>query len=170
VLQQVSNHKPKQKSDFIAALKAIDEEEARAARLFASGKITDHIWDSLWREWQNRRQALRASLDALKHKSEYHISHLDDALNIISQIGVLYKSMELRDQKRLLREVVNKIVVNKQGNVLRMELLPPFGYLRLLSERVGGNGYTPENTKTSTIAGSCSSEVSFKWAAQDSNL
>jgi hypothetical protein len=55
--------------------------------------------------------------------------------------------MELPDQKRLLREVVNKIVLNKQGNVLRMELLSPFAYLRLLSERVGGNAYTPENTK-----------------------
>ena len=64
--------------------------------------------------------------------------------------------MELRDQKRLLREVVDKVVVDEQGNSMRLEFLPSFGYLRLVSERIGREGSTPENTKASN-AGSCSS-------------
>src|SRR5690606_24799063 len=93
VANQVSNNNPKQKSDFEAALKAIDEEEARAARLFASGKITESVWDNLWAEWQDRRNVVRSSLAALEANSEYHINNLEDALNIFSKIGVLYEKL-----------------------------------------------------------------------------
>src|SRR5690606_14563986 len=122
VRQKIGSKHPDEKSEIEANLMSIDEEEKRAARLYAAGKITDHVWDSLWRDWQDRRHMLETSLEALQHKSEYHISHLDDALHIISQIGVLYESMELRDKKRLLCEVVDKVVVDEQGNILRLEL------------------------------------------------
>ena len=140
-----------------ASLLSIDEEEKLATRLYTTGKITDHVWDSLWRDWHDRRHKLQANIDALQYKSEYHISHLD-ALHIISKISVLYGSMELRNQKRLLREVVDKVLVDEQGNILRLEFLPPFGYLRLVSERISGNCSIPENIKASN-AGSCLSEV-----------
>jgi len=39
--------------------------------------------------------------------------------------------------------------VVEQGNILRMELLPSFGYLRLVSERIGAIDDTPESTKAS---------------------
>lgn len=158
VRQRIGSKHPSEKAEIEANLRSIDEEEKRTARLYAIGKITDYVWDSLWREWQDRRYALRASLEALAYKSEYHISHLDDALNIISQIGVLYERLELRDQKRLLHEVVDKVVVNKQGNILRLELLPPFAYLSNVSEQIGDGDYIPKNTKASN-AGSCSTQV-----------
>jgi hypothetical protein len=30
------------------------------ARLFAGGKITEAVWDSLWHEWQDRRNKIRS--------------------------------------------------------------------------------------------------------------
>ncbi len=67
--------------------------------------------------------------------SEYHIDNLDAALHIISKIGVLYHQLERPQQKKLLREVIDRIVVDAEGNVLRIDLLPPFAYLHDLSCR-----------------------------------
>lgn len=160
-VQEKLGHKHTKKHEEIeTTLKLIDEEEKRAARLYAAGKITDHVWDMLWQEWQDRRLTLRSTLESAKQKSEFHIAHLDDALTIISQIGVLYESMELEDQRRLLREVVDKVVVDESGKIIRIELLPPFAYLDTVSRQIGEVGSNiPEKTKTSNKTGPCSSQV-----------
>jgi hypothetical protein len=45
----------------------------------------------------------------------------------------------------LLREIVERIVVNTEGEIERVDLLPPFAYLREVSEKVGGSEGTSEN-------------------------
>ena len=55
VAKKLGQLRPSEHEQLEAALKAVDEEEARTARLYASGKITDHIWNNLWEEWQDRR-------------------------------------------------------------------------------------------------------------------
>ena len=89
------------------ALKAVDDEEARVVRLFASGKITESVWDALWLEWQDRRRTLRESLAAMQQESRYHIKHLDDALDIISKVSMIFCRMDLENQKKLLKEMVH---------------------------------------------------------------
>lgn len=140
-------------------LNSIDEEEKRTARLYATGKITDSIWDTLWKEWQDRRQLAKANLNGLEYTSEHHISNLNDALNIISRIGVLYGNLKERDQKRLLHEIVHRVVINNDGNIIRMELLSPFAYLHCIRRQLESQReITPETTKASQ-SGSCSSKV-----------
>jgi hypothetical protein len=116
------------------ALKAIDEEEARTARLYAAGKITDSIWDSLWKEWQDRRSRIRSALDSLGEKQQTHISNLDAALEILAYVGIVYNDLEREDQKELLRQMVDKVVINAIGKI-RLDLRSPFGYLRDISNR-----------------------------------
>ncbi len=141
------------------------DEEARAAHLFAAArKITEAVWDNLWAEWQDRRRSLRHTLEASDQHTEYHIAHLDDALNIISKIGVLFKRLDASSQKKLLREIVERVVLDPCGKVIRMELLPPFSYPHQLSDRIGGgqsSGSEPGKTKTSISAGSCSNILSL---------
>ncbi|MCL4249330.1 MAG: hypothetical protein KJ065_14375 [Anaerolineae bacterium] len=72
-----------------AALKSIDEEEARTARLFAAGKITEAIWDNLWAEWQDRRRLVRSSIESMDFQQDYHINNLDAALKIIAEVALL---------------------------------------------------------------------------------
>ncbi|MCA9891912.1 MAG: hypothetical protein KC615_02950 [Anaerolineae bacterium] len=60
-------------------MQAVDDEEARAVRLFASGKITESVWDAFWLEWQDRRRTLRTNLAAMQQESRCHIKYLDDA-------------------------------------------------------------------------------------------
>ncbi len=147
IAQKFGHLKPDEKFQFEAALKAIDEEEARMARLFASGKITDAVWDNLWAEWQDRRSKLRQSLETAQQEQEFHISNLDTALGIIAKIGVLYNSLERSDQKELLRQIVERVVVNAQG-IVKLELRTPFAYLKDLTDEICGvnrrEGFRPQ--------------------------
>ena len=164
IAERLGHNRPHERARIESALKSVDDEEARAARLFAIGKITEAVWDSLWAEWQDRRRALRHSLEASEQQTEYHIAHLDDALHIIAKIGVLFRRLDASSQKELLREIVERVVVDPCGKVIRVELLPPFSYLHQLSDRVGGgegNGNGSRKTKTSISAGSCSTKLSL---------
>ncbi len=157
--QKLGHLHPSERQQIEETLKSIDEEEARTARLFASGKITERVWDTLWIEWQDRRHVIRNELEALDQKSEYHISNLDDALTIISKIGVLYNKLGRNEQKELLRQIIERVIVDPEGMIIKLELLPPFSYLRRVSDRIGkdrGRSISGEKTKASTKTGGCS--------------
>lgn len=149
--------RPDQRSNLERKLKDVDDEEARMARLYAAGKISERVWDNLWAEWQDRRHQIQLNLEDLSQKQEYHIANLDAALTIISKVGILYNKLERGSQKKLLREMVNRVVVSPKGSIQRMELLPPFAYLRNVTNRVRkGNGSFERKTTTSNNAGQCS--------------
>ena len=161
VQQKLGHLRPDERTEIGATLKSIDEVEARTARLFAAGKITDAIWDSLWTEWQDRRRTLRSNMEALDYQHDYHINNLDAALRIIAKVGLLYNGLERSDQKELLRLMVEKVVVDPEGK-MRLELRPPFAYLRGISEQVRHQGEVgKDKTKASKVssAGSCSDWV-----------
>jgi hypothetical protein len=102
--------------------------------LYAAGKITDYVWDTLWEEWQDKRRTIQTSLATLGQQNEAHIADLDAALTIITKVGILYNNLEQRSQRDVLCEMVDKIVVDRVGNIVRMDLLPPFAYLKQLSD------------------------------------
>lgn len=133
--ERLGHLRPDERSQLKAALKAVDEEEARMMRLYATGKITESVWDNLWAEWQDRRHKLRRSFEILEQAQETHINNLDAALEIIAKIGVLYNSLERGDQKELLRQVVERVVVNNEGRI-RLELRTPFAYLKDLTDEI----------------------------------
>ncbi|MBZ0294018.1 MAG: recombinase family protein [Anaerolineae bacterium] len=159
--RKLGHLRPSEREELEAALRAVDEEEARTARLYAAGKITERVWDNLWAEWQDRRRTLQINLEALQQKQTFHIRNLDAALTIIAKVGILYSKLERGDQKDLLRQMVERVVVNPEGTIIRLELLPPFSYLRHVTKRVQDNGgaAVQGKTKTSTKAGQCSDYV-----------
>jgi hypothetical protein len=153
---------PTERKALQSALRAVDEEEARAARLFASGKITEHVWDNLWAEWQDRRLRLQGNIEALQHQRDHHIATLDAALRIIAKVGIIYSKLERSDQRDLLRQMIERVIVDPEDTQIRLELLPPFSYLRQVTERVKKQGEDvvySEKTKTSSLAGQCSDYV-----------
>ena len=156
IAEKLGHRRPDERQRLHAKLKAIDEEEARALRLYAAGKITEHIWNNLWTEWQDRRRKLTMTLEGLQAKQEIHMGNLDAALAIIAKVGMLYNTLERSDQKDLLREMVERVVVNLDGKIIRLELQPPFAYLREVTQRVTGDG---GKTKTSPEAGQCSNKL-----------
>jgi hypothetical protein len=162
VQAKLSRMRPNQRVDLEKQLTDLENEEARVLRLYASGKITEKAWDNLWLEWQDRRRSIEQTLASLQADSEVHLANLDAALTIISKVGILYRKLERSDKRMLLREIVGRIVVNCEGEILRVELLPPFAYLREIADRMRNVGEVCEGkTKTGTMAGSCSSNVSY---------
>ena len=125
--------RPEERQQLQAALKAVDEEEARTARLYAAGKITESIWDSLWLEWQDRRNQIRSRLESLQHQHETHITNLDAALEMITRVSLVYNSLDRSDQKDLLRHIVSRVVIDHKGTI-SLELHPPFSYLKDVSD------------------------------------
>jgi len=77
--------RPDQRADLERKLKDVDEEEARALRLYTIGKITDHVWGNLWEEWPDRRRTLRHALESLQAHNDVHIANLDAALTILQK-------------------------------------------------------------------------------------
>jgi site-specific DNA recombinase len=135
VARFLGNLQPNELEQLEYALKSIDDEEARMARLYASGKITDSVWDNLWSEWQDRRSRIRSTLDSLGQKQQTHISNLDAALEIIAYAGIVYNSLERQDKKELVRQMVDMVIIDATGTI-RLELHSPFGYLHDISKEV----------------------------------
>ena len=160
VADKLGRMRPDQRDGIERKLKEIDEEEARALRLYTTGKITEHVWGNLWTEWQDRRRTLRNARASLDAHNDVHIANLDAAITIISKVGILYSKLERSNQKKLLCEMVYRVVVCSKGNIRRMELLPPFAYLKEVIDRVQ-NGDIEGKTKTSRKAGQCSIVVSL---------
>jgi hypothetical protein len=150
--------RPNEHARIEEALRIIDNEEERTLRLFAAGRVTEEIWNHLWSEWQDRRQQLIGRRESLGRQQAYHIGNLDAALHIISKIGVLYGGLDEPQKRQLLREIIERVVVNADGEILRMELLAPFTYLTKLSQKlqvieVGKNSKEAESETASLFAG-----------------
>lgn len=142
--------RPDERKLMTDALTAIDQEETRMARLLASGKISEAVWNGLWAEWQERRNRLRSNLDSVAQQQEFHIDNLETALGIIAQVGSLYNRLEVSAQRELLLHMVRQVVVNTDGEIV-LELNAPFAYLKDLSDRAKrGQRVNPSEMQTSS--------------------
>lgn len=163
VAAKLGQARPDERIEIEKMLNAIDEEEARVLRLYASGMVTEENWKNLWAEWQDKRQKLRMNLELLDQRCETYINDLDDALTIIEKLGILYETLSQSDQRELLRNVVERVVVNTEGAIDRVEYLPPFAYLQAVRDRVNevaentSENLTPNEKDDPEVA--CSSEV-----------
>ena len=91
------------------------------------------------------------SLELLDQRCETYINDLDDALTIIEKLGILYETLSQSDQRELLRNVVERVVVNTEGAIDRVEYLPPFAYLQAVRDRVNdAEQRTPRRTSRQT--------------------
>ncbi len=89
----------------------------------------------MWREWQDRRNQIRLALESLDAQQETHIDNLDAALEIIATVGIVYNDLERSDQRELLHHMVERVIVDPDGNVT-LELQAPFAYLNDISDAV----------------------------------
>ena len=136
IAEKLGQARPDERAEIEQMLKGIDEEEARVLRLYASGTVTEENWKNLWAEWQDKRLKLRTNLELLDQRCETYIKDLDAALTIIEKLGILYETLSYADQRELLRNVVERVVVNARGVIDRVDYLPPFAYLQSVKKRV----------------------------------
>jgi DNA invertase Pin-like site-specific DNA recombinase len=128
------------RSEIEQGIKKINDEEARVLRLAAQGLVSESNWRGLWLEWQDRKMKLASERDLLERSSEVYVSDLDQALMIISKVGILYKRLSTSEKKELVRNLVKRVVVDYVGRIIRVELLPPFAYIKSLNGASSENG------------------------------
>ena len=164
VAENLGLMRPQEREALESALKAVDKEEERVARLFAAGKVSETVWDNMWYEWQDRRRTLRATLENLDRHADTHIDRLDTALAIIAKVGILYDSLERSDQKLLLREMIERVVVDPEGKIIEVKWLPLCAYLRNVSRKINRANGQPQAMESKIgrfPADPCSTKGSF---------
>lgn len=162
VADKLGRLRPDERETLERALKQIDEEEARVLRLYASGVVSEENWRNLWAEWQDKRQRLKGSMALLEQRCETYIRDLDDALTIITKLGILYETLPQSEKKELLRHMVSRVVLTPEGKMNRVEWLPPFAYLNDVSGKVNGGDEGMQQvakTRTSNLRAGRSSRV-----------
>ena len=148
--ERLGHLEPGESKELENSLKGIKDEESRMARLFATGKISEDVWDSMWREWQDRRSQINQMLQSLESRAETHIINLDQALEIITRIGIVYNKLSRDDKKQILRHMVERVIIDPEGTI-RLDLRAPFAYLRGIFASIDedGKGFSTR-TKTKT--------------------
>jgi hypothetical protein len=51
IAEKLGHLRPDERHSLVEALKEIDDDETRMARLLVSKKISAAVWDRLWSEW-----------------------------------------------------------------------------------------------------------------------
>ena len=71
----------------------------------------------------------RYQINLMEQHRESVIANLDDALTILQRLSSLYGTLAPDRQQMVLQEIIEKVVVDVNGNILWLELHPPFAYL-----------------------------------------
>lgn len=158
----VGNHLKRDQGDNQNGLKMvldeIQREETRAARLYAAGRISDEVYEDLWREWQDRRARIKSAM--APQQTQQHIESLDAALTLIAKTGILFEKLDQQGKRDLLLHMVERVVINLEGTIVDVKLRTPFSYLsRLIEDQRGlcrasgtGNGSQTSMAKNETGA------------------
>ena len=143
--------RPDEHTEIASQLKKIDEEEARVLRLYAGGVLSEDQWRGMWAEWQDRRQLLHGNLHLLEQSCEDYIRDLDDALTLIAKLDILYEELTGEEKRDLLVNLLERVVVDTTGKIVRVEWLSPFAYLQEVANQL--------ETKTGGEDSACSRVV-----------
>ena len=84
-----------------------------------------------------------------QERQQTHIENLDMALQVISNVGIVYNGLSRDDKRELLRQMVERVIIDSAGNV-KLELRTPFAYLHDISDQLRNFGEEFENTPTNT--------------------
>lgn len=93
------------------------------------GLVRQEVWRSIAAELSSQRMLILRALENLEQSHEIILTDLEIAIETLAQMSELYATLSEEAQHHLLRLVVQKIVVDEQGTILRVELQAPFAYI-----------------------------------------
>jgi hypothetical protein len=97
------------------SLEQTKDRELNIWRAYTRHGMHNDVYVKLAQEVQAERESIENALQSVKHESSSHIENLDRALDILGHIGVQYPKLDLETQRELLRQLVNKVVIDMQG-------------------------------------------------------
>jgi hypothetical protein len=120
----------------------LDEAELFFARQYQTNRFTEESWERMSREWRDQRIAIQNALHIIVCDQEAQVANLDDALKLISKAGILFEGLSAKGQRELLRLMVEKVVIGLEGQIARVDLRAPFGYLtRIIADTTDSKGH-----------------------------
>ena len=137
-------------------LKNLQDEEARLARLFMTGKINEETYDRLRGEWKEKTRQIQMTVKELEFDASKYLDDLDVAITLLTKISVLFDRLKEKERTAILQVLIKQVIVNIAGEIIQIELHSPFSYLfTLVSQYKEGKSSscislgTPTNTRTS---------------------
>ena len=130
--QEVTALIPNQQSlleQLQASLADVDEKERKMIRLYHNGKVNDDMWNDVWEELNAQRQAIQQQIQMIGTPRSQTMANLDEAVAILHQLPVLYGKLPQDKQRFLLHLLIQRVIVDRNGKLVRLELHPPFSYL-----------------------------------------
>ena len=118
------------------------QEEAKLARLFMIGGITDETYKNLREEWLEKLHHAEMNLVELEKDVTTSLSDLDKALLAMAKMHSLYDRLKSERKTTLLSILAKRIIVNPKSKVITQELHSPFAYLRKIADnfKINENG------------------------------
>jgi len=126
--QQIQRAAPqglRRQEEIAHQLKDLDRKEARALALYAEGKVTEEVWNAQWQQWRMQREALRAEAQRLQRDELQTINNLRAGLELLNHLPALYGKLKPEERRQLMRGLIERIVINRQGEILEIRLYPP---------------------------------------------
>lgn len=123
-----------------AQLAQLRGEEARLARLYITGKISEESYTQLRAEWMNTLHNTESRIIEAERSISAMLVDLDIALVLLTKVGVLYERLDQKNQAILLKILAKRIIIDAQGRIIDFELHSPFTYLRSLAGQVEPSG------------------------------
>lgn len=130
-----------------STLERVNQNELNLWRAFTELGKQANMYQKLAQEYQEERQRIEFALKAIQQENRETIANLDAALEVISKIGERYGRQEPQRQREILRQVVERVVVDHRGKVRKLVLKPPFVYLHQLTGCNGGQRQVKRSNK-----------------------
>jgi hypothetical protein len=92
------------------------------------------LYETLAKECQEERRRLEAMLENIEAEEIDHIANLDAALDIIATIGERFAKCSPEQQRAILLQMVERVIIHRGGRIKTIEWKPPFCYLYQLSQ------------------------------------
>jgi DNA invertase Pin-like site-specific DNA recombinase len=112
------------------------EEEARIARLFVSGQVTEDAYAQLRMEWQDKLKNIEIQKADLERTAAHYLNDLDVALILLVRTDELFARLNPKQQATVLQILIERLVVDEEGTIVGQKLRSPFTYLTGLASQI----------------------------------
>jgi hypothetical protein len=128
----------------------LEEKELNLWRAFTGHGMRPQIYEKLTRECQDERKKLEMLVRSLKEERSNQLASLDAALAVITGIGERFDKCTPEQQRAILLQMVERVVINPEGKLVRVDWKAPFSYLIGLNQ--GNTSSRKKTTKTARNA------------------
>jgi len=112
----------------------LDEKELNLWRAFTDHGMRPQIYERLTKECIEEREKLKVLLDRMETERGDFIANLDAALQVLAEIGERYTKCALEQQRAILLQMVERVILTAEGRIRRIEWKPPFCYIQSLQD------------------------------------